>query len=408
MSETNYDEAKVPAYTLPKVLAGESGAIISQPAQWRSRRAELLSLFAQNLYGKMPADDCAMICGKRESSSQVFGGLGTREQWELRFQSTFGQARLDVLMYRPNDLKKPAPVFFGLNFQGNHSVAHDPEIFLCRAWLPQMEDHRATEASRGVQASRWPVETILQRGYAVVTACYHDIAPDDKDQWQQGVAQLWPHGAERNAADSGAIGLWAWGLSRMMDWIEQQPTLDAGRVAVHGHSRLGKTALWAGANDERFAIVISNNSGCNGAALARRKFGETFEVMARAFPHWFCPKFQEFSGREEFLPVDQHQLLALMAPRPVYVASAQEDLWADPRGEWLSLYHAQPAFQLFGLQVLSDQEMPAIETPRSVHCGYHIRRGPHGINDYDWTQFLDFADKHWHLPPNEAPRTHEK
>jgi hypothetical protein len=394
MSETNYDEAKVPGYTLPKVLAGESGAIISNPAQWRSRRAELLSLFEQNIYGRMPESDVAMSCEKRESSPDALNGLATREQWELQFQSTHGTARIDVLLYRPNHVSAPAPVFAGLNFRGNQSVQNDPEIFLCRSWIASVEGHRATEESRGSQASRWPVETIVQRGYAVVTACYHDIAPDDKEQWHNGVYRLWQHD-ENDPARSGAISLWAWGLSRILDWIEQQETLDAKRVAVHGHSRLGKTALWAGANDERFAIVISNDSGCNGAALARRKFGETFEVMARVLSHWFCPRFQEYSDREEFLPIDQHQLIALMAPRPVYVASAEEDLWADPRGEWLSLYHAQPAFELFGLQVLSSQEMPAIESPRVAHCGYHIRRGKHDMNDYDWAQLLNFADIHW-------------
>lgn len=404
MSQANYDEAQVPAYVLPPVLVSESGDAISNPVQWRSRRAELLSLFQQHLYGVMPANDCQMTCEKRESSPQVFDGLGTREQWELRFKSTCGQACIDVLIYRPNHADNPAPVFLGLNFQGNHTVATDPEIFLCRAWLANFEGHRAKEESRGAQAARWPIETILRRGYAVVTACYHDIAPDDKDHWQQGVFPLWKRDAN-NAAQTGAIGLWAWGLSRMMDWIAQQQTLDAARVVVHGHSRLGKTALWAGANDERFALVISNNSGCNGAALARRKFGETFEVMARVFPHWFCPRFQEYSEREEFLPVDQHQLLALVAPRPVYVASAQEDLWADPRGEWLSLYHAQPAFQLFGRPILSDPEMPAIESPRVAHCGYHIRRGQHGINNYDWTQFLHFADCHWHQTMNDVLQT---
>jgi hypothetical protein len=393
MSEANYDEAKVPAYDLPAVLVSESGTAISNPSQWHSRRAEILSLFEQNIYGKMPENDAEMTCEKRETSPDALDGLATREQWTLKFKSSCGEAEIDVLLYRPNHVSTPAPVFAGLNFQGNHTVHTDPEIFLCRSWLANMEDHRATEESRGAQSSRWPIETILRRGYAVVTACYHDIAPDHIDQWHSGVYQLWKH--EEGDAATGAIGLWAWGLSRMMDWIAQQESLDAGRVAVHGHSRLGKTALWAGANDERFAIVISNDSGCNGAALARRKFGETFEVMARMLSHWFCPKFQEFSEREEFLPVDQHQLLALMAPRPVYVASAQEDLWADPRGEWLSLYHAQPVFQLFGLQVLAEQEMPAIESPRVAHCGYHIRSGKHDINDYDWAQFLNFADKHW-------------
>ena len=393
MSEPNYDESKVPAYTLPKVLSGENLETISNIAHWQQRRGELLALFEQNIYGTFPRNNCEMTAEKREASADALGGLATREQWELQFKSTFGTARIDVLMYRPNHVSAPAPVFAGLNFRGNHTIHNDPQIFLCRSWIANVEGNRATEDSRGFQASRWPVETLLQRGYAVVTACYHDIAPDSKEQWHNGVHQLWQH--DDGDATTGAIGLWAWGLSRIQDWIEGQDSLDANRVAVHGHSRLGKTALWAGANDPRFAIVISNDSGCNGAALARRKFGETFEVMARVLHHWFCPKFKEYANREEFLPIDQHQLLATIAPRPVYVASAEEDLWADPRGEWLSLYHAQPVFQLFGLPILENEEMPALESPRVAHCAYHIRHGKHDINDYDWAQYLDFADKHW-------------
>ena len=401
MSEANYDEAKVPAYTLPGVLQGESGSAIFNSTQWRIRRAELLSLFEQNIYGRMPDNPGTMTCEKRETSADALGGLAKREQWTLKFKSPHGQAEIDVLLYRPNNVENPAPVFLGLNFQGNHTVATDPQIFLCRSWLANVEGHCATEESRGKQASRWPIQVILERGYAVVTACYNDIAPDHNDQWHDGVYRLWQH--DKNDSPTGAIGLWAWGLSRILDWITQQEKLDAGRVAVHGHSRLGKTALWAGANDERFAIVISNDSGCNGAALARRKFGETFEVMARVLSHWFCPRFKDYANREEFLPIDQHQLLALMAPRPAYVASAAEDLWADPRGEWLSLFHAQPAFEVYGLKMLAEQEMPALESPRIAHCGYHIRRGKHDINDYDWAQFLDFADHHWRQPTNVAP-----
>ena len=404
----NYDEAKVPAYTLPDPLRFLDGSPVRDGRDWTGkRRGEVLRLFESHVYGRSPGPPPAMRFVALESDPRALGGLATRRQVRVLLDGSEGGPALEILLYVPNAAPRPVPAFLGLNFDGNHAVHPDPGIRLSAAWMsegPGVVDHRATDAARGTDAASWPVERILDRGYALATVYYGDLEPDHADGWKHAVrAWIGPGTAGRFAPDDwAAIGAWAWGLQRALDYLQTDPGVDGRRVAVIGHSRLGKTALWAGAQDERFAMVVSNDSGEGGAALARRKFGERTEDITGAFPHWFCSRYREYAGREEALPVDQHELLALVAPRPLYVASATEDLWADPRGELLAAKAAEPVYRLLGRSGLGVDEMPVPDRPVGDSIGYHLRRGKHALTAYDWEQYLDFADRH--LPDAKTSR----
>jgi hypothetical protein len=402
----NYDENKVHPYQLPDPLQFLDGRRVKSSRDWPQRRGEILRLFEQNMYGTTPRFEYNATVAFQSVDPGALGGKATRKQAHLVFSAVGRTIQLDLLLYVPNDRKKPAPVFIGLNFNGNHAVQTDPGIAMVVSWMaegPGVDNHHATPAARGVEANRWPVERIIDRGYAVATAYYGDLDPDYDDGFQNGVHPLayQPGQTHPDANEWGSIGAWAWGLSRIMDYLQNDPDIDSGRACLLGHSRLGKAALWAGAQDERFALVISNDSGCGGAALSRRNFGETVPTINHAFPHWFCENFKSYNDRVQDLPMDQHMLLSIMAPRPLYIASAEDDLWADPRGEYLSAYQASPVYRLLGQDGPVTEEMPGVEQPLLSRIGYHIRRGGHDVTPYDWDRFMDFADRHLGAPAED-------
>jgi hypothetical protein len=395
----NYVESKVPEFEIPDPLTSFSGRKIKNPRRWeRVRRPELMEFFTNNVYGKVPGKLEISKWEVVEESDHALTGLARRKQVDIVFNKNGRTLFFNVLMYLPKNIEK-APLFMGYNFYGNHTVCNDVNIRISDAWARDNEsigisNNQLTEKSRGVRKDNWQVEKMINAGYGLATIYYGEVDPD-KNDFTDGIHPFfYVDNQQRPAAGEwGSIAAWAWGLSRVMDYLEQDGDVDVSNVIVFGHSRLGKTSLWAGATDERFAAVISNNSGCGGAALSKRQFGETIARINNVFPYWFARNFMSYNQNEKALPVDQHELLALIAPRPVYVASAEEDLWADPRGEFLSAYYVSPVYELYGKTGIPSDIMPEINQPVLNTVGYHIRPGGHGVTDYDWEQYIKWANK---------------
>ncbi len=379
------EESKVPPYTLPDPLIDSQGKQVRTARQWEGRRKEIFHLFETEMYGRVPPKPDGLRSELVERSDQALGGKAIRKQYVVTLGKDPKAPKMDLLLYLPKQVKGRAPVFFGMNFPGNQAVNADPAIRITQSWVS-----KDNKKERGVAASRWPIEQVLARGYGVATVYVGDLDPDYDDGFQNGVHAVY---GKPKPDEWGTLAAWAWGYGRAMDVLEKDPNVDAKRVIIHGHSRIGKAALWAGALDPRFAIVISNDSGAGGAALSKRIFGETVKDLNDHFPHWFCANFRKYSANEAALPMDQHMLLALIAPRPLYVDSAAEDLWSDPKGEFLSALGADPVYRLLTGEGLPVKEWPPVGQPVMGRIGYHVRPGKHDVTLYDWERWMDFADK---------------
>lgn len=384
---------------LPPLLANGDNLITSSEKWETSRRGQILHIFGEEVYGHIPPPPAGFHFEVTQVKENALTNGATMKEVTIWFDDSKTHP-IHLLIFLPVNTTEKVPAVMGLNFKGNQSVHALEDITLCPASLrndPEngIVNHTATEASRGVRKGRFPVERITERGYAFVTACYEEIAPDREHIYKNSVYQLFSNEYKDTLQgnNTAAISIWAWGIMRMMDFLAHENAIDTSGVILFGHSRLGKAALWAGANDERFSMVISNNSGCGGAALSRRKAGETVADINRAFPHWFNQNFKKYNSAEEHLPIDQHMLLALIAPRLLYVASAEDDKWADPEGEYLSLKEAEKVYRLYGHHISLPANLPPVNYPLQDVVSYHIRTGPHDLKNYDWEMFLNAADK---------------
>lgn len=386
------------AGALPDPLTSTGGEAITTARQWRQRRRpELLRLFENEVYGKpLVGRPKHLRFIVREEKRDARGGRATRLRMGVLFESRADGRQMELLITLPNDARGPVPVFLGLNFDGNYSTTDEPDLPLPAHWINGLfqtgSDHKARPDMRGRHRAMWPYDRILTRGYGIATAGYGEVEPDAPGCWRNGPRGLGP---KPGAGDWGALGVWAWALSRAMDYLETNPRVDRKRVAIFGFSRLGKAAMWAGARDERFALVVSQNSGKGGVSLSKRLVGEPVAHLAgKDLGHWFAPRYARYADNEAGLPVDGHELAALIAPRPLLILSATEDAWSDPHGEFLGGQGADLVYRLLGTDGMTAREWPAPQTLVNSTVGYYLRPGGHNVTEEDWQATLDFADKH--------------
>jgi hypothetical protein len=371
------------------------------------RRQHTLDDFAKHVYGWTPQGGRIADVVLHSRVENALGGKAVRIEADLVFAGPKGNRSARLLVYAPAGATR-APTFLGLNFAGNHTTTDEPDVRISPAAQRVAALHGEEIPKRGAQSERWPLDFILSRGYAVATLWYEELEVDLPGHGDEGIRGMFDTGSFGTEA-WGALGGWAWALSRILDALAVFEEIDVTRVLAVGHSRLGKAALWASAQDERFAAIISNESGCGGASLFRHHSIEDIALITSVRPHWFAEGFANYRGREDALPVDQHQLIALQAPRPTHVGSAIEDLGADPYGEFLSTIHASPVFELFGhggtlspgtigrgadvgAELALEQSYPQTDRRIGGRLSYHVREGKHGMVESDWRHILDFAD----------------
>ncbi|MEC7637806.1 MAG: acetylxylan esterase [Verrucomicrobiota bacterium] len=382
-NDINYDEQKIPHYDLPKLLVTPDGKKITSINDWEKiRKPQILSLYSNLVYGRVPEpEEPLKISHKLVNEDKDFmKGKATRKDIDIIISNSRGSKTMRFLVFSPNGVDGPAPAFLKHSFNNTKS-----------------NDFVSSTFRKGKLKNGWPLGEFFDRGYGFCAVYHEDLIGHNEVSFNNSIHKLFfPKGQSfPKASEWGVISACAWGAMRAMDYLETDDDIDHKKVAIMGHSKMGKTTLWTAAQDDRFALAISAQSGCAGAALWRRKSGETLKKMITRFPYWLCRNAWKFVDQEDDLPIDQHMLLACIAPRPVYVHSGIKDTWADGRGEYLSAFHASEVYKLYGKKALDSQDSPPIgKAIIESHVGYHIREGGHSIESFDWKRFLDFADYH--------------
>jgi hypothetical protein len=370
--EFNYYEAKVPEFTLPSALMETDGKVVTTPDEWmKVRRSELLELFRTNVYGRIPLTPYKMDFKVINEDKNAINGTATLKQVDITIRAAEKSLVIHLTTFVPNNARGAVPLF----------------LLICNRGFDNIDP------TRKVKSEFWPVEEVIARGYGIAAFYNGDVDPDVFDNFKDGIHNLLDKNPRSDDA-WGTLAAWAWGASRCLDYLATDRRIAKDKVAVVGHSRGGKTALWAGAEDQRFAMVVANESGAGGAAIARRRFGETVSRINTSFPHWFCTNYRKYNNNESAMPVDMHELIGLIAPRAVYIDAASEDLWGDPKGCYLALYNSLPVFRLLGIKSELPEAVPPLDKQViSGKVAFHIRPGEHNLKLQDWNFFMDFADK---------------
>lgn len=407
--EVNYDESKIPPYTLEDPLKFVDGRKVRNAKDWELRREEILGIFQREMYGQMPPK--SPITTEILEEGITLAGFGIRRQVRMWFRSDKTGPKVDWLIITPRYAKEAAPTIIFLNYNGNQTLLEDKEILLTDGWIRDEEgmsvNHKAIESTRGYYAGQssdsvYPIGMLIAQGYAVVTACYGEISPDPTGEEAQdklaytNIFDLWAPRDNSRDDNTTALGAWAWTLMRGMDMIEQDPRLDSKRVLLTGYSRLGKAALIAGAFDVRFPVVVPVQTGGGGCPLAKRFYGENVAIMTKAFTHWYCKAWKKYAGKEQTMPFDQHLFLSCIAPRALLVEGFDEG-WFDTKGEFLALRAASPVWEKLCKKGLPKVDWPDDYDTKAIgkYLGYVRRSEKHGISAYDWKWMIDFAEGVW-------------
>jgi hypothetical protein len=392
----NYTESRSGEYTLPDPLMLANGEPVRDTETWyERRRGEIVRLFEENQFGRCPERPDDMSFDIFDKGTSAFDGKAIRKQVTIYFSKDKSGPKMDLLIYLPEGINKPAALLLNVGFTANSLMVNDPGVKEGEIWN---RNKQKVPASKGFRFGVLNVLPVLEKGFGIATVYYGDIDPDFLGGVPYGVRRLYlkPGQTEPASDEWGAIAAWGWGLSRAMDYFETDEKIDAKRIAIIGISRLGKTVLWAGARDSRFAMVIASCSGEGGAALSRRNYGETIKHLTAPsrYPYQFCANYQKYGDHVDKFPVDAHMLLALIAPRPVLLQTGNQDKWSDPRGEFLAAVAAEPVYRLLGKEGLGTKQIPSAGQAILHTVGYYMHSGGHGTRPSDWDVFLKFMQMH--------------